>query len=266
MLPLCFHLPLSSVTLSVHTLSLSFLPNLLVSPQVPQPILLNLVHPSLQPRASNRRRIKGQGRRCGVSFPCGFPGEAPESWCVGRDSCQRGWRLLYILTAYYKCSEVLKPHLCRFLLDVCRSPGLHFQGIAKACEQNLRKTFQFGGRKEFPSSMELKAMVAGRSAKRQLFLLPGGIERHLKIKTCSVALDVTEEICREMALQRPEAFDEYVIFAVSNRGEARGGVREVETPPSPGHPKLPFSQQEQPSCGPRHLTPTWLLPHCRSVA
>lgn len=27
---------------------------------------------------------------------------------------------------------------------------------------------------------------AGRSAKRQLFLLPGGIERHLKIKTCSV--------------------------------------------------------------------------------
>ncbi|XP_038618715.1 unconventional myosin-XV [Tachyglossus aculeatus] len=135
------------------------------------------------------------------------------------DSCQRGWRLLYILTAYYKCSEVLKPHLCRFLLDVCRSPGLHFQGIAKACEQNLWKTFQFGGRKEFPSSMELKAMVAGRSAKRQLFLLPGGIERHLKIKTCSVALDVIEEICREMALQRLEAFDEYVIFAVSNRGQ-----------------------------------------------
>lgn len=28
---------------------------------------------------------------------------------------------------------------------------------------------------------------AGRSAKRQLFLLPGGIEKHLKIKTCSVS-------------------------------------------------------------------------------
>lgn len=28
---------------------------------------------------------------------------------------------------------------------------------------------------------------AGRSSKRQLFLLPGGIERHLKIKTCSVS-------------------------------------------------------------------------------
>ncbi|XP_078518827.1 unconventional myosin-XV [Lissotriton helveticus] len=135
------------------------------------------------------------------------------------DSSQRGWRLLYILSAYYKCSEVLKPYLFRYFQDICRSPGLHFQGIAKACEQNLRKTLMFGGRCEFPSSMELKAMVAGRSSKRQLFLLPGGIERHLKIKTCSVAFDVMEEICNEMALNKTEAYDEYAIFAVTNRGQ-----------------------------------------------
>nr|XP_033770854.1 unconventional myosin-XV [Geotrypetes seraphini] len=135
------------------------------------------------------------------------------------DSSQRGWRLLYILTAYYRCSEVLKPYLFKFLHDTCRSPGLHFQGIAKACEQNLRKTLQFGGRREYPSGMELKAMVAGRSSKRQLFLLPGGLERHLKIKTCSVALDALEEICYEMALQTEEVFDEYAIFAVTNRGQ-----------------------------------------------
>uniref|UniRef100_A0A8C5PU39 MyTH4 domain-containing protein n=1 Tax=Leptobrachium leishanense TaxID=445787 RepID=A0A8C5PU39_9ANUR len=134
-----------------------------------------------------------------------------------RDSCQRGWRLLYIMTAYYKCSEVLKPYLFKFLQDTCRSPGLHFQGIAKACEQNLRKTLQYGGRAVYPSAMELKAMVAGRSSKRQLFLLPGGIERHLKIKTCSVAFDVVEEICMEMGVHRDEAFNEYAIFAVTNR-------------------------------------------------
>lgn len=28
---------------------------------------------------------------------------------------------------------------------------------------------------------------AGRSSKRQLFFLPGGLERHLKIKTCTVS-------------------------------------------------------------------------------
>ncbi|KAL7852962.1 hypothetical protein SRHO_G00187470 [Serrasalmus rhombeus] len=135
------------------------------------------------------------------------------------DSCQKGWRLLYILTAYCRCSEVLKPFLVKFLQDACKSPGALFQGIAKACEQNLRKTFQFGGRSVFPSSMELKAIMAGRSSKRQLFLFLGGIERHLKIKTCSVALDVIEELCYEMALQRLEAMDEYTIFIVTNRGQ-----------------------------------------------
>ncbi|XP_059682320.1 unconventional myosin-XV [Gavia stellata] len=136
------------------------------------------------------------------------------------DSCQKGWRLLYILAAYYKCSEVLRPFLLAFLQDASRHPELPFQGIAKACEQNLRKTLRFGGRSLFPSSMELKAMVAGRSAKRQLFLLPGGIERHLKIKTCSVALDVIEELCCEMGLQHPEAFDEYILFVVTDRGQS----------------------------------------------
>uniref|UniRef100_A0A671SXR4 Unconventional myosin-XV-like n=1 Tax=Sinocyclocheilus anshuiensis TaxID=1608454 RepID=A0A671SXR4_9TELE len=135
------------------------------------------------------------------------------------ESCQRGWRLLYILTAYYKCSEALKPYLLRYLLDVCASPGVHFQGISKACEQNLRKTFQYGGRVEHPDGMELKAMLAGRSSKRQLFLLPGGIERHLKIKTCSVALDAIEELCYEMGLHKLEALDEYAIFVVTNRGQ-----------------------------------------------
>ncbi|KAM8723613.1 unconventional myosin-XV [Acanthopagrus schlegelii] len=135
------------------------------------------------------------------------------------DSCQRGWRLLYILTAFHRCSDVMKPFLLKFLQDACESPGMQYQGIAKACEQNLRRTFQYGGRIQYPNSMELKAMLAGRSSKRQLFLLPGGIERHLKIKTCSVALDAIEELCYEMGLQRAEALDEYAIFLVTHRGQ-----------------------------------------------
>ncbi|MCJ8747709.1 hypothetical protein PDJAM_G00156470 [Pangasius djambal] len=134
------------------------------------------------------------------------------------DSCQRGWRLLYILTAYCPCSDVLHPFLLKFLQDACTSSGSQFHGVAKACEQNLMKTLQCGGRRVCPSSMELKAIVAGRSSKRQLFLFPGGIERHLKIKTCTVALDVIEELCYELALQRLEAMNEYTIFIVTNRG------------------------------------------------
>ncbi|KAK6312618.1 hypothetical protein J4Q44_G00182820 [Coregonus suidteri] len=135
------------------------------------------------------------------------------------DSCQRGWRLLYILTAFHRCSEVLKPFLLKFLLDTYSRPGVHYQGIAKACEQNLRRTFQYGGRIQHPNSMELKAMMAGRSSKRQLFLLPGGIERHLKIKTCSVSLDAIEELCNEIGLHRLEPWMSTLYSWSTHRGE-----------------------------------------------
>ncbi|MED6242216.1 Unconventional myosin-XV, partial [Ataeniobius toweri] len=135
------------------------------------------------------------------------------------DSCQRGWRLLYILTAYHRCSEVLKPFLLKYLQQASRSAGAQYQGIAKACEQNLKKTLLYGGRIVPPNGMELKAMMAGRSSKRQLFLFPGGIERHVKIKTCTVSLEVIEELCYEMGLHTLEAMEEYAIFLVTNRGQ-----------------------------------------------
>ncbi len=40
----------------------------------------------------------------------------------------------------------------------------------------------------------------------------------MKLLCVQVALDVIEELCYEMALQRLEAMDEYAIFIVINRG------------------------------------------------
>uniref|UniRef100_A0A2R8ZV14 MyTH4 domain-containing protein n=1 Tax=Pan paniscus TaxID=9597 RepID=A0A2R8ZV14_PANPA len=188
------------------------------------PVLMYLVY-DIAPRMSLVCNLPALLQLCGDhevmrdECYCQVVKQITDNTSSKQDSCQRGWRLLYIVTAYHSCSEVLHPHLTRFLQDVSRTPGLPFQGIAKACEQNLQKTLCFGGRLELPSSIELRAMLAGRSSKRQLFLLPGGLERHLKIKTCTVALDVVEEICAEMALTRPEAFNEYVIFVVTNRGQ-----------------------------------------------
>ncbi|CAM9308649.1 unnamed protein product [Lampetra fluviatilis] len=136
------------------------------------------------------------------------------------DSCHRGWRLLYIVTAYSKCSDNLKPYLLRYLREVANDSKASFQGMARVCEQHLRRTLQMGGRTHLPSSMELKALVAGRNSKRQLILLPGAIERHVKIKTNSTVQDVIEEICQEMGLHRQEAQEEFAIFLVTNRGES----------------------------------------------
>lgn len=45
-----------------------------------------------------------------------------------RESCQKGWRLMYILTAFHRCSDVMKPFLLRFLQDACDGPGMPYQG------------------------------------------------------------------------------------------------------------------------------------------
>lgn len=89
------------------------------------------------------------------------------------------------MTAFHQCSEVLKPFLLKYLGQASVSAGPQYQGthtnththtqctladsavvsnvtetgIAKACEQNLKKTFQHGGRIFPPNSVELKAML-----------------------------------------------------------------------------------------------------------
>lgn len=168
------------------------------------------------------------GANAGAVGTSRFPrGSAPA--LPGRDSCQRGWRLLYILAAYYKCSEVLRPFLLAFLQDASSRPELPFQGgcwahggegrpgkgalevlqqshhrgsaasfspvpsppgIAKACEQNLRKTLQFGGRSLFPSSMELRAMVVRRAAPGCSWVLVGrGPGLHASLRSSLEVLD-----------------------------------------------------------------------------
>lgn len=71
-----------------------------------------------------------QGDGCHCRHPRPAQGISPGS--SHRDSCQRGWRLLYILAAYYKCSEVLWPFLLAFLHDASRHPELPFQGRGRA--------------------------------------------------------------------------------------------------------------------------------------
>lgn len=70
---------------------------------------------------------------------------------------------------------------------------------------------------------------------------------------------MVKEICAEMALTRPEAFDEYVIFLVTNRGELPGGSNPLGSCPTwpPGfRPEATFSQKpldprvEGPFCAP----------------
>lgn len=63
------------------------------------------------------------------------------------DSCQRAWRLLSILAAYFGCSESLKPYLIEHLTSAASDRRKSSHGTAQVCLTNLRKTNKYGGRK-----------------------------------------------------------------------------------------------------------------------
>ncbi|KAI5652087.1 myTH4 domain-containing protein [Phthorimaea operculella] len=70
------------------------------------------------------------------------------------DSCQRAWRLMSILAAYFTCSNTLRPFLVEYLSAAAADRRRPCQGTAVVCLQNLRKTLRCGGRKNVPSVEE----------------------------------------------------------------------------------------------------------------
>ncbi|XP_065191822.1 unconventional myosin-XV-like [Sycon ciliatum] len=129
------------------------------------------------------------------------------------ESCARGWRLLMICTAYFTCSERLRPYLFTYLQATAQNTKREFHAIAGICEANLRLTFRLGGRKDPPSKLELKALAGGRHTKRQLFFLPGEVGKMVKVKTCTIAQDVIKDLCGQIGLASDIDLDEFALFA-----------------------------------------------------
>lgn len=137
------------------------------------PFTLLGVQPSLFPAGTAARRAGG----CSTSSPpttsalrCSGPSFWPSCGMAARArSCLSRVGAAYASGTFRRarrgrCPSSAPPHLppsCAAEPLGLPSPhqSLSSSGISKACEQNLRKTLQFGGRSLFPSSMELKAMV-----------------------------------------------------------------------------------------------------------
>lgn len=124
-------------------------------PQAGPTSCLVLGPPPCPPRAGRTPRTRA-ARDSGHGRPA-WPRDGVLCVYPHRDSCQRGWRLLYILTAYHSCSEVLRPPLVHFLQDVSQSPGLPFQGEghskgarAEACPRGYQPGSQQEGKSREP--------------------------------------------------------------------------------------------------------------------
>ncbi|XP_014277405.1 unconventional myosin-XV isoform X2 [Halyomorpha halys] len=131
-----------------------------------------------------------------------------------RDSCQRGWRLLSIVAAYFTCSDTLKPYLIKYLETAAYDKRRAHHGTASVCLQNLRKTLKYGGRKNVPSVEEVTAVSAGRNSKRQMYRLPGGSETVVHTKSTTVVQDVVQEMCTLIGVEDPIEVMEYSLYCI----------------------------------------------------
>jgi myosin-15 len=75
------------------------------------------------------------------------------------DSCMKGWRLMSILSAYFKPSDAFKPYLLKYVeSSACDTKRPH-SSVAQYTLTSLRKTLVYGGRRNVPSQIELDAVT-----------------------------------------------------------------------------------------------------------
>uniref|UniRef100_A0A8D9AYW5 Unconventional myosin-XV n=1 Tax=Cacopsylla melanoneura TaxID=428564 RepID=A0A8D9AYW5_9HEMI len=130
------------------------------------------------------------------------------------ESCQRGWRLLSIVAAYFTCSDTLRPFLLKYLETAAYDKRRAFHGTASVCLQNLRKTLRYGGRKNVPSVEEVTAVSAGRNSKRQLYRLPGGSETVINTKSTTVVDDICMEMCQLINVNNDLEMEEFSLYCI----------------------------------------------------
>lgn len=130
------------------------------------------------------------------------------------ESAQRAWRLLSIVAAYFGCSDTLGPFLLEHLSSAASDRRRICHGTAVVCLANLRKTQRCGGRKNVPSVEEVTAVSAGRSARRQIYRLPGGAERVVNTRCSTVVNDVIAELCTLIGVASEAEQQEFSLYCI----------------------------------------------------
>ncbi|XP_055509975.1 unconventional myosin-XV-like [Leucoraja erinacea] len=142
-----------------------------------------------------------------------------------KESCILGWRILYVFLGYYSCTINLAPYVTSYLQDILMNPNHPFQEIAKFCQENIQRTFQFGGRQHFPTSLEMEAIIKGRSTRRVSVQMPGKLEQPFKIKSFSVGSDLMMEICATIGITDTEEAKDFSLFADKDNGKVAKPIR-----------------------------------------
>ncbi|XP_053367677.1 unconventional myosin-XVB isoform X1 [Clarias gariepinus] len=130
-----------------------------------------------------------------------------------KESCALGWLLLNLIAGFFPCSSTLLPYVLRHLKSCNQDSNHPFREKSHVCENNLKHSLTYGGRRYVPSPVEMEAILAGRTTRRLPILLPGEVEFPCKVRSFSVANEVVKDICTEMGVSNPAEVNEFSILA-----------------------------------------------------
>ncbi|KAG7277010.1 hypothetical protein CRUP_001636 [Coryphaenoides rupestris] len=128
-----------------------------------------------------------------------------------QESCMLGWRLLQLVTGFFPCTSTLQPYVTQHLQVVTEEPAHPYHELATMCQESLWQSLNYGGRRNIPSSVEMEAILAGKSSRRIDLRLPGGVDFSVNIRNFSVVEEVVAEFCGEMAVDNPAELREFAI-------------------------------------------------------
>ncbi|KAF4084927.1 hypothetical protein AMELA_G00111590 [Ameiurus melas] len=143
-----------------------------------------------------------------------------------KESCARGWILLKLITGFFPCSSTILPYVMHHLRSYSQDSNHPYQDKSHACENNLRHSLTYGGRRYIPSYLEMEAILAGRTTRQLPIMLPGEVVFPCKVHSFSVAIEVMTDICTEMGVGNPAEVNEFSIIAT--RGQD-GQVRPIHS-------------------------------------